>query len=141
MNRVFREEKKYLIGMAEALQRSHLLGQVMREDPHNGVHGYRIRSLYFDTVYDEDYHEKLAGIETRRKIRLRCYDPAAGYAGNEAETGGKPAQALAAGDKGGCPAADHRGLYSATAKQGSLCGGVLCPNAKPLLSAKGHSGI
>ena len=80
MNRVFREEKKYLIGMAEALQRSHLLGQVMREDPHNGVHGYRIRSLYFDTVYDEDYHEKLAGIETRRKIRLRCYDPAAGYA-------------------------------------------------------------
>lgn len=80
MNRVFREEKKYLIGMAEALQRSHLLGQVMREDPHNGVHGYRIRSLYFDTVYDEDYHEKLAGTETRRKIRLRCYDPAAGYA-------------------------------------------------------------
>ena len=54
MNRVFREEKKYLIGMAEALQRSHLLGQVMREDPHNGVHGYRIRSLYFDTVYDEE---------------------------------------------------------------------------------------
>lgn len=80
MNRVFREEKKYLIGMAEALQRSHLLGQIMQEDPHNGVHGYRIRSLYFDTVYDEDYHEKLAGIETRRKIRLRCYDPAAGYA-------------------------------------------------------------
>lgn len=79
MNWVFREEKKYLIGMAEALQRSHLLGQVMREDPHNGVHGYRIRSLYFDTVYDEDYHEKLAGIETRRKIRLRCYDLAAGY--------------------------------------------------------------
>ena len=57
MNRVFREEKKYLIGMAEALQWSHLLGQVMREDPHNGVHGYRSRSLYFDTVYDEDYHE------------------------------------------------------------------------------------
>lgn len=35
MNWVFREEKKYLIGMAEALQRSHLLGQVMREDPHS----------------------------------------------------------------------------------------------------------
>lgn len=33
MNRVFREEKKYLIGMAEALQRSHLLGQVMRRTP------------------------------------------------------------------------------------------------------------
>ena len=136
MNRVFREEKKYLIGMAEALQRSHLLGQVMREDPHNGVHGYRIRSLYFDTVYDEDYHEKLAGIETRRKIRLRCYDPAAGYAMLEMKQKQGASQL-----KGRCPAADHRGLYSAAAKQGSLCGGVLCPNAKPLLSAKGHSGI
>ena len=143
MNRVFREEKKYLIGMAEALQRSHLLGQVMREDPHNGVHGYRIRSLYFDTVYDEDYHEKLAGIETRRKIRLRCYDPAAGYAMLEMKqkqgasqlkrslrVTREVAQRLITGD-----------YTPATAKQGSLCGGMLRPDADPLLSAKGHSGI
>lgn len=80
MNKVFREEKKFLISTAEALQKSHLLSQVMQEDPHNGVHGYRIRSLYFDTVYDSDYYEKQAGVETRRKIRLRCYDPRADYA-------------------------------------------------------------
>ena len=41
-----------------------MLHQVMGEDPHNGLHGYMIRSLYFDTVYDEDLSEKLAGIET-----------------------------------------------------------------------------
>lgn len=52
----------------------------MIEDPHNGIHGYTIRSLYFDTIYDNDYFEKLDGIETRRKIRLRCYDPKANYA-------------------------------------------------------------
>ena len=70
MNRVFREEKKYLIGMAEALQRSHLLGQVMREDPHNGVHGYRIRSLYFDTAYDSALYDKINGTANRDKYRM-----------------------------------------------------------------------
>lgn len=52
----------------------------MLSDPHNGTHGYIIRSLYFDTAYDGDYFEKLDGIELRRKIRLRCYDPHADYA-------------------------------------------------------------
>ena len=80
MNRVFREEKKYLISTAEAMRKSCRLGQIMQEDPHNGVQGYRIRSLYFDTIDDSDYQEKLAGVECRRKIRLRCYDPSAGYA-------------------------------------------------------------
>ena len=49
MNRVFREEKKYLISLPEALQACHRLAQVMHEDPHNGISGYPVRSLYFDT--------------------------------------------------------------------------------------------
>ncbi|MCI9449829.1 MAG: polyphosphate polymerase domain-containing protein [Clostridiales bacterium] len=80
MNKVFREEKKFLISIDEFIKKSHMLNQVMVQDPHNGVHGYIIRSLYFDTVYDSDYFEKLAGIETRRKIRLRIYDPNADFA-------------------------------------------------------------
>ena len=54
MNRVFREEKKFLISLPEALQISSRLSQVMLEDAHNGIHGYRIRSLYFDTIDDTD---------------------------------------------------------------------------------------
>lgn len=80
MNKVFREEKKFLISIDEFIKKSHMLSQVMTEDAHNGVHGYIIRSLYFDTVYDSDYFEKLAGVETRRKIRLRIYDPDADFA-------------------------------------------------------------
>lgn len=80
MNKVFREEKKFLISVAEFIEKSHMLSQLMLEDAHNGTHGYIIRSLYFDTVYDGDYFEKLAGIETRRKIRLRIYDPNADFA-------------------------------------------------------------
>lgn len=52
----------------------------MLQDPHNGTHGYTIRSLYFDTAYDTDYFEKQAGIELRRKVRLRIYDPKSDFA-------------------------------------------------------------
>ena len=55
MNRVFREEKKYLISLPEALQACHRLAQVMHEDPHNGISGYPVRSLYFDTLDDRDF--------------------------------------------------------------------------------------
>lgn len=53
---------------------NHRMEQIMQQDPHNGAHGYIVRSLYFDTIYNSDYSDKLDGIETRRKIRLRCYD-------------------------------------------------------------------
>ena len=80
MSSVLREEKKFLLSIDEALRLAHRLGGVMAADPHNGTHGYIVRSLYFDTVYDRDFYEKLSGAELRRKIRLRCYDPGADFA-------------------------------------------------------------
>ena len=80
MNQVQREEKKFLISVAEYLRKSCELEKILMQDPHNGSDGYLIRSLYFDTLYDNDFFEKQAGIETRRKIRLRCYDPNQDYA-------------------------------------------------------------
>ena len=75
MNKVLREEKKFLISIDEFRRTSGKLEKVMIQDPHNGTHGYIIRSLYYDTPYDTDYFEKAAGVELRRKIRLRIYDP------------------------------------------------------------------
>lgn len=80
MRDVLREEKKYLISIEEALRTGHFLSQFLIEDPHNGIHGYMVRSLYFDTLYDRDFFEKQEGIELRRKVRLRIYDPAADFA-------------------------------------------------------------
>lgn len=80
MNIVLREEKKFLLSVDEFIALSHRVGQVMLSDPHNGTNGYIIRSLYFDTAYDGDYFEKLDGVEMRRKIRLRIYDPDADFA-------------------------------------------------------------
>lgn len=80
LNKVLREEKKYLINIADFRRTSAKLEKVMAQDPHNGVNGYVIRSLYFDTPYDTDFFEKQAGVELRRKIRLRCYDPKQDFA-------------------------------------------------------------
>lgn len=80
MNEVLRQEKKFLISLEQMYRHSHHLSQIMHEDPHNGAEGYRIRSLYFDTLEDRDFEEKEEGIELRRKIRLRNYDPSADFA-------------------------------------------------------------
>lgn len=80
MRNVLREEKKFLISVDEFIKLSHDVSQVMISDPHNGTHGYMLRSLYFDTIYDGDYFEKADGVELRRKIRLRCYNPNDSYA-------------------------------------------------------------
>lgn len=80
MNTVLREEKKFLISIEEFMKKSHNLQQLLMQDEHNGVHGYLIRSLYFDTPFDDDYFEKVSGIECRRKIRLRIYDPENNFA-------------------------------------------------------------
>lgn len=80
MNEVLRQEKKYLISIEQMYQYSHYLAQVMIQDQHNGVEGYSIRSLYFDTLDNRDFEEKEDGVELRRKIRLRCYHPTDNFA-------------------------------------------------------------
>jgi len=77
---VLREEKKYLIGAHEYAAKRHLLSALLTADRH-GIHGgYPVRSLYFDTPYDVDFYEKKDGVELRRKIRLRIYDPHGDFA-------------------------------------------------------------
>ena len=80
MNEVFRQENKYLINSVDYMKIDGLLSSVLSEDPNNGPRGYKVRSLYFDTINERDYEEKEMGIELRRKIRLRIYDPSNEYA-------------------------------------------------------------
>ena len=79
MNEVLRQEKKYLLTAADAQSFGAYLGGVMLQDEHNGPQGYSIRSLYFDTLNDGDYWDKMDGVELRRKIRLRVYSPSASF--------------------------------------------------------------
>ena len=70
MNEVLRQEKKYLMTVVDAQLLACCLSRVMMEDKHNGARGYRIRSLYFDTLDDRDFHEKEEGLELPSRIYL-----------------------------------------------------------------------
>jgi len=74
---VSRYEIKFILNLLEVSRLSQALKNVMLEDSHNGTNGYLIRSLYFDTYGETDFYQKIAGIENRKKIRLRIYNPIA----------------------------------------------------------------
>ena len=72
---VYRSEWKFYISLSEYYYLKDMLSIVMAPDPNMGERGeYYIRSLYFDSVDNMDYMTKMAGIENRKKIRLRIYD-------------------------------------------------------------------
>ena len=73
--RVLRTEKKHNLTKLEASGLKSRLSAILSGDPVNGYKPYLVRSLYFDTIYNDDFYEKLAGVEKRQKIRLRVYDP------------------------------------------------------------------
>lgn len=70
---VSRKEFKYALSAVEAARIRQRLRLVTKADPHNGEEGYLVRSLYFDTLYDRDYREKINGCDDRQKLRLRIY--------------------------------------------------------------------
>ncbi len=69
-----RHELKFLINYGEYLHLSRTLDYVLSRDPGGDEYNeYAIRSLYFDTVFDDFFHEKISGVMDRRKYRLRIY--------------------------------------------------------------------
>lgn len=80
MNTVRRREIKYLLNQQEFRKKKSYLERVLKSDEHNSTNGYVVRSLYFDTLDDRDFREKEDGVEIRRKVRLRVYDPNADFA-------------------------------------------------------------
>lgn len=75
MNTVLRREEKYALHYGEALSFANRFDQVMARDKHSQHGSYTVRSLYFDTINDKDFFDKINEQELRRKIRLRIYDP------------------------------------------------------------------
>ena len=60
--------------MADYLAISQKMRQIARPDKNVGPDGtYRIRSLYFDNIYDKAVREKLDGLLSREKFRIRYY--------------------------------------------------------------------
>lgn len=73
---VLRTEKKYPVSGAQVYQLVSVLGQVFPYDEYcKDGRGYLVRSVYFDSFDNRDFFEKEAGVECRKKIRLRTYGP------------------------------------------------------------------
>lgn len=72
---VTRTENKYLLSPQKAAYLRKMLAEILPLDSQCGTNGYLVRSLYFDTVENSDYYDKVNGLRNRRKIRLRIYSP------------------------------------------------------------------
>lgn len=74
---VLRSELKYWISYADSLRLQAELEKLLLPDRYSEEGFYRVRSLYFDSLNQKDYVEKLDGAERRKKIRMRIYDESA----------------------------------------------------------------
>lgn len=72
--RKLRHELKFLIDEGTYLALRSRITPLMMPDIHGADGGYRVTSVYFDDVYNSAYWQKLNGMETRRKFRIRAYD-------------------------------------------------------------------
>ena len=70
---VSRQERKYLLSPPEVPGIQKRVAAFARSDSHNGENGYGVWSVYFDTVENRDYWDKVNGEFRRQKFRLRTY--------------------------------------------------------------------
>ena len=71
-----RHELKFLITRTQLEVLRRTVGHVLNLDPNAKKNGgsYHIRSLYFDTVFDDALYDKIAGVKDRDKYRIRIYN-------------------------------------------------------------------
>lgn len=79
-NKKLRHELKYYIHLHEYYQLRNRISSVLKLDKHASSHeGYHIRSLYFDTISESAYYQKINGIFHRKKYRIRIYNLSSDY--------------------------------------------------------------
>lgn len=72
---VSRREIKYLLSLPDRLYLLNALDQLLIPDAYGGYNGYTVRSVYFDSVINEDYIDKKNHANEKKRIRIRVYHP------------------------------------------------------------------
>ena len=72
--RCYRNEYKHIISQQSKCTLSSRLKRILPMDENSGGKSYLVKSLYFDTIYDNALREKLNGDPFREKFRIRCYN-------------------------------------------------------------------
>jgi len=70
---VLRNELKYYISQPEYRLLVNVLDSLLPPDKYSQNGCYHVRSLYFDTLHDKAFYEKMYGVGRRKKYRLRIY--------------------------------------------------------------------
>lgn len=70
----FRHEWKHEILYVDMLSLRSRLSAILQQDSHAVNGRYKIRSLYFDNLRDKALLEKINGVNTREKFRVRYYN-------------------------------------------------------------------
>ncbi len=73
----FRNEIKFEVSDLMLERIRYRLIPIMEQDHHQDEEGYRVRSLYFDDLYDSHLRENEAGTDVRKKYRIRIYNGSA----------------------------------------------------------------
>lgn len=70
-----RIEEKYYINYLDYINLSNILANTIHLDKNSlNKEGYHIRSLYFDNITNDNYFDKISGVENRKKYRIRIYN-------------------------------------------------------------------
>ena len=69
-----RKEIKYIVPLEKATIIKSQLNNLLPRDDYCSDGAYSVRSLYFESINNIDFSEKLAGIDIRKKIRARIYN-------------------------------------------------------------------
>lgn len=71
----YRNEVKHIIDAGDKVAICANMRAIAKPDPHAAGRGYyKIRSLYFDNIYDKALRENIEGVSEREKFRIRYYD-------------------------------------------------------------------
>ena len=70
----YRNELKFMVSDSDLERIRYRLLPLMKQDEHQGIHGYRVSGVYFDDIYDSYLSENEAGTDNRKKYRIRLYN-------------------------------------------------------------------
>ncbi|GAA0119945.1 polyphosphate polymerase domain-containing protein [Clostridium perfringens] len=71
---VSRKEVKFLVSSTDRVYLLNSLSQILVPDKYGDYNGYKTRSIYFDSIDNEDFIEKQIKTEKRKRIRVRIYN-------------------------------------------------------------------
>ena len=76
---IYRREIKYIISKKQYSDMVRYMDNFLDKDEHSRDKPYTVNSVYFDSINNIDFYEKMAGLPNRKKIRLRYYNDDESY--------------------------------------------------------------